>query len=103
MQNLDASLSAADPCPGPDVYYYKVVECGRRLLLTGGLIFIAPNSSTQVAAACVFAFGSLLGFELFRPHLNRAHAWLYRAVSQPTILILCVFVRLLICEMREGM
>ncbi|CAM9808689.1 unnamed protein product, partial [Laminaria digitata] len=54
---------------GPDVFYFEVIECGRRLLLTGVLVFIAPNSSTQVASACVFAFGSLLGFELMRPHL----------------------------------
>ncbi|CAN0468807.1 unnamed protein product, partial [Laminaria digitata] len=53
---------------GPDLYYYEVVECGRRILLTGLLIFISPHTSTQAAMACLFAFASLLGFELMRPH-----------------------------------
>ncbi|CBJ30764.1 Polymorphic membrane protein [Ectocarpus siliculosus] len=63
---------------GPDMYYYEVVECGRRILLTGVLIFISPNTAAQVAAACMFAFVSLLGFELLRPHLDPVDSWLYR-------------------------
>lgn len=63
------------------MYYYEVVECGRRILLTGVLIFISPNTSAQAAAACMFAFLSLLGFELLRPHLDPADSWLYRLVS----------------------
>ncbi|CAN0542276.1 unnamed protein product, partial [Laminaria digitata] len=47
---------------GPDLYYFEVIECGRRILLTGVLIFIKPHSPTQAAMACIFAFGSLLGF-----------------------------------------
>ncbi|CAM9644386.1 unnamed protein product [Ectocarpus sp. 13 AM-2016] len=63
---------------GPEIYYYEVVECGRRILLTGVLIFISPNTAAQVAAACMFALVSLLGFELLRPHLDRVDSWLYR-------------------------
>ncbi|CAN0016842.1 unnamed protein product, partial [Sphacelaria rigidula] len=63
---------------GADMYYYEVIECGRRILLTGVLIFIAPYSSAQAALACIFAFASLLGFELLRPHLDPTDAWLYR-------------------------
>lgn len=65
---------------GPDSYYYEVIECGRRILLTGVLIFISPYSSTQAAMACIFAFGSLLGFELLRPHLDPVDSRLYRLV-----------------------
>ncbi|CAN0484190.1 unnamed protein product, partial [Scytosiphon promiscuus] len=57
----------------PDVFYYEVIECGRRLSLTGLLVFIAPGSSTQVATACVFAFVSLVGCELLRPHEDPAN------------------------------
>lgn len=67
-------------CQGPDLYYYEVLECGRRILLTGVLLFIEPNGSAQAAIACIFAFASLLGFELLRPHLDPADAWLYRMV-----------------------
>ncbi|CAM9956616.1 unnamed protein product, partial [Laminaria digitata] len=63
---------------GPDLYYYEVIECGRRMLLTGVLIFISPQSATQAAMACIFAFGSLLGFELMRPHMDPSDSWLYR-------------------------
>ncbi|CAN0453371.1 unnamed protein product, partial [Laminaria digitata] len=49
---------------------YEVIECGRRILLTGVLIFISPHTATQSAMACIFAFASLLGFELMRPHLD---------------------------------
>ncbi|CAM9843693.1 unnamed protein product [Scytosiphon promiscuus] len=63
---------------GPDLYYYEVIECGRRILLTGALIFIAPHTAAQAAVACIFAFASLLGFELLRPHLDPADSWLYR-------------------------
>ena len=66
---------------GPDLYYYEVVECGRRILLTEVLIFVAPNTSMQAAIACIFAFVSLLGFELMRPHADPADSWLYRLVS----------------------
>ena len=66
----------------PDLFYYEVIECGRRMLLTGVLIFVKPHSSMQVATACIFAFGSLLGFELMRPYLDATDAWLYRLVSR---------------------
>ncbi|CAB1104292.1 unnamed protein product [Ectocarpus sp. CCAP 1310/34] len=67
--------------PDPEIYYYEVVECGRRILLTGVLIFISPNTAAQVSAACMFAFGSLLCFELLGPHLEPVDSWLYRLVS----------------------
>ncbi|CAN0508488.1 unnamed protein product, partial [Ectocarpus sp. 12 AP-2014] len=37
----------------PDMYYYEVIECGRRILLTGALIFIAPHTAAQAAMACM--------------------------------------------------
>ena len=57
--------------------------------MTGVLIFISPSSATQAAMACIFAFGSLLGFELMRPHLDPADSWLYRLVSLRNVLVIC--------------
>ncbi|CAM9575422.1 unnamed protein product [Laminaria digitata] len=71
----------------PDLYYYEVVECGRRILLTEVLIFIAPHTSMQAAMACIFAFVSLLGFEIMRPHADPADSWLYRLVSRESVII----------------
>ena len=68
------------------------------MLLTGVLIFIAPTTTTQVAAACVFAFGTLLGFELLRPNLDPADLWLYRLVSRYTI-----SVPFAVMELKSGM
>ncbi|CAM9678213.1 unnamed protein product [Pylaiella littoralis] len=62
----------------PDKYYYETVECGRRCLLTGALVFVLPNTAGQAAGACVFGFLSLLAFELLRPHLSHTDAWMYR-------------------------
>ena len=79
------SLTAVGSYPGPELYYYEVIECGRRILLTGVLIFISPNSATQAAMACIFAFASLLGFELMRPHMDPTDSWLYRLVSDDAL------------------
>ncbi|CAN0475465.1 unnamed protein product, partial [Laminaria digitata] len=54
----------------PEFYYYEVIECGRRMVLTGALIFIAPGTASQAAMACILAFGSIMGFELMRPHTD---------------------------------
>ncbi|CAN0435871.1 unnamed protein product, partial [Laminaria digitata] len=32
----------------------------------------------QAAMACIFAFISLLAFELLRPHVDSTDSWLYR-------------------------
>ena len=85
--NATTSLAATCSDPGPDLYYYEVVECGRRILLTGVLVYISPSSATQAAMACLFAFGSLLGFELLRPHLDPADSWLYRLVSGDNVFV----------------
>eukprot|EP00752_Nemacystus_decipiens_P008150 g7289.t1 len=63
---------------GGSLYFFEVIDCGRRILLTGALVFIAPNTATQAAVACMLAFASLLGFELLRPHLDTVDSWLYR-------------------------
>lgn len=39
----------------PHRYYYEVCECVRRLLLTGLLVFLIPDTAGQVAFSCVFA------------------------------------------------
>ena len=62
----------------PKVYFFEVIECMRRILLTGFLVFVKPGSSIQVTVACLFAFTSLAVFELIRPHYNKTDAWLYR-------------------------
>ena len=44
----------------PQCWYYEIVECARRLLLTGMLVFYKDGSSTQIVTALVLACGSLM-------------------------------------------
>lgn len=67
------------------MYHFEVIDCGRRMLLTGVLIFIQPNTPEQAAVACMFAFASLLSFKLLRPHLDRVDSWIYRPVRAVTL------------------
>ncbi|CAM9776714.1 unnamed protein product, partial [Sphacelaria rigidula] len=62
----------------PNRYYYEICECVRRLLLTGILVFILPDTAGRVAISCMFAFFSLLAFELLRPHVDDLDTHLYR-------------------------
>ncbi|CAM9574874.1 unnamed protein product, partial [Ectocarpus sp. 12 AP-2014] len=66
----------------PKCYYYEVFECIRRLLLTGILVFLVPDTPGQVAFSCIFAILSLMVFELLRPHVNNLDRQLYRTVSR---------------------
>ncbi|KAG5183670.1 hypothetical protein JKP88DRAFT_255721, partial [Tribonema minus] len=50
---------------------WELVECARRLMLTGFLVFIHPQSAGQAAASTVFAFGFLLLYALYKPHHDR--------------------------------
>jgi hypothetical protein len=50
-----------------EVYWWELVECIRRLLLTGFLVFILPGTAGQSAVACVFAGLSLGVFGLVQP------------------------------------
>eukprot|EP00904_Undaria_pinnatifida_P010820 jgi/Undpi1/6869/HiC_scaffold_21.g09345.m1 len=61
----------------PSCYYFEVFECIRRLLLTGLLVFVS-NSSEQVAYGCIFAFISLVLFEIQMPHIDALEIQLYR-------------------------
>lgn len=52
----------------PGAYYFEVLECFRRLLLTGCLVFILPNSAGQAAVACVLAVLTVGVFALVNPY-----------------------------------
>ncbi|CAN0363396.1 unnamed protein product, partial [Scytosiphon promiscuus] len=40
----------------PSIFYYEVIECGRRVLLTGTVVFIYPDTSAQIAVTLIIAF-----------------------------------------------
>lgn len=63
----------------PKRYYYEVLECGRRIVLTGLAVFIYPGSAAQVAIEVAFAAGLLVIFEVLAPFVDPVDAWLYRS------------------------
>ncbi|KAG5177756.1 hypothetical protein JKP88DRAFT_264944 [Tribonema minus] len=80
-----------------DAYYWEVVECVRRLLLTGVLVFIWPGKCTHVEQpdkpytsirvargsysqsiyACIFAYFAIIVYLRTQPHAHRADGALY--------------------------
>jgi hypothetical protein len=78
----------------PEMYYWELVECARRLLLTGAIVFIYPNTATQAAVACVLSVLSLGVVLRFRPHCDAVSEHLY--ITGSTIIFLSMFLALLI-------
>ena len=62
----------------PTRFYYEVIECGRRLLLTGGVLLVDDDTSAQVAVIFMVAgsFGLLL--EALAPYESRIDRWASR-------------------------
>ena len=59
-------------------YYYEVIECARRITLTGLAVFIYPGSTAQVAIEALFAVLFTIMTEMLRPFADSLDAWLYR-------------------------
>jgi hypothetical protein len=77
----------------PDMYYWELVECARRILLTGGLVFIFPNTATQAAVACLIAGCSLALVLHFRPYDDKFDHMVY--ITGCVIIFLSMFLALL--------
>ncbi|CAM9759611.1 unnamed protein product [Laminaria digitata] len=62
-----------------DKYYYEVVECFRRIALTGFAVFIYPDSSAQIAIVLLLAAMFMVVSEILSPFARPVEMWLYRA------------------------
>ncbi|KAG5181796.1 hypothetical protein JKP88DRAFT_245958 [Tribonema minus] len=58
-------------------YYWETVECLRRLMLAGLLVFIMPGEPGQSAVACLFVFFTAMVYEQIHPHQQGMDKWLY--------------------------
>jgi hypothetical protein len=70
----------------PTLYYWEVVECMRRLLLTGLVVFIVPGTSAQAAISCVMAVLSMVLVLCVQPHADLADAHIYTVGALITFL-----------------
>jgi hypothetical protein len=75
------------------MYYWEVIECMRRLLLTGAIVFIAPGTAAQAAIACVLAVVSLAVALYFQPHFDPHDGQIYTGGAM--IIFLSMFLSLL--------
>ncbi|CAM9477686.1 unnamed protein product [Ectocarpus fasciculatus] len=78
----------------PRKYYFEVVECGRRIALTGLAVFIYPGSSAQVALEVLFAAFFIGVSDVLSPFADPLDAWLYR--SGAWVIFISMFLTLLL-------
>ncbi|CAM9458195.1 unnamed protein product [Ectocarpus sp. 8 AP-2014] len=55
----------------PERFYYEVIECVRRISLTGVVVFIYPNTAAQVAVTLVIAFSFVVVAERLSPYVSK--------------------------------
>lgn len=60
-------------------FYYEVVECARRVALTGVVVFVCPNTAAQIAVTLVLAFAFFAVLEVLAPYISTVDSWLSRA------------------------
>ncbi|CAN0186921.1 unnamed protein product, partial [Scytosiphon promiscuus] len=84
LAHADADKTVAQPIAGlweayrPERFYYEVIECGRRILLTGVVVFIFPNTAAQIATTMLIAFFFFAVFEVLSPYKSESDMWLSR-------------------------
>jgi len=84
LADAGADKTVAQPIAGlfeayrPERYYYEVVECGRRIMLTSTAVFIFPNTAAQTAIIMLIAFSFFAVFEILAPYASGADMWLSR-------------------------
>ena len=62
----------------PSVFYYEVVECARRLMLAGVVVFIYPNTAAQIAVTLMIAFIFACASERLDPYDSPWDGWVSR-------------------------
>ena len=84
LADAGADRTVAQPISGlweayrPERFYYEVIECGRRVLLTGVVVFILPNTAAQIAITILISSFFALFFEILSPYKSESDTWLSR-------------------------
>ncbi|CAM9614990.1 unnamed protein product [Ectocarpus sp. 12 AP-2014] len=84
LANASADKAVAQSIAGlwepykPERFYYEVVECGRRIMLTGVIVFIYPNDAAQIAITLLISSFFALVFEVLSPYKSESDTWLSR-------------------------
>lgn len=62
----------------PSRVYYEVIECGRRIVLTGVVLIVDDDSPAQIAVALTIAFIFTVVSEALAPYESQLDAWVSR-------------------------
>lgn len=78
----------------PEVYYYEVVECFRRVTLSGLVVFILPNSAGQVITSFLLSLFFFALLTVLDPYTNVWDTWVARIGH--AIVMMSMFVALVV-------
>ncbi|CAM9243710.1 unnamed protein product, partial [Laminaria digitata] len=78
----------------PDRFYYEVIECCRRIMLAGVVVFIYPNTAAPIAVTILLVVFFIFVSEARAPYSCRQDAWVNRTGN--VIIFLSMYVALLL-------
>ena len=78
----------------PQVYYFETIECIRRALMVGVIVFFDPNTASQIAVTLMLAFTFVIVSESLDPYASRWNTWLSR--TGHVVVFFTVYVALLL-------
>ena len=84
LSDANSNKSTAQPIADlwepyrPKYFYYEVIECGRRIMLTGVVVFIYPNDAAQIAITLMNTFFFFAVSEVLSPYESVSDMWLSR-------------------------
>jgi hypothetical protein len=87
----------------PDYYYFEVVEMGRKLMMTGGLILVGSGSALQVLIGILVCFVHILIIFYTRPYVEDTEDKLVQVTSTQLFLVLLCGMFLLASNENDGM
>lgn len=77
----------------PQMFYFEIIECFRRVALSGVVVFILPNTAGQIVTTFLMSVVFFAVLTILNPYANAWDAWLARAGH--TVVMLSMFVALL--------
>ena len=78
----------------PNRYYYEIVECIRRIMLTCVIVFLFPDSASQIAITLVIAFTFFGISEALSPYSNSWDRWI--SMMGHVIIFMSMYIGLLL-------
>lgn len=84
----------------PQAFYFEVVECLRRVMLSGLIVFILPNTAGQVVTTFLMSLFFFAVLSVLNPYASRWDAWL--AGVGHVVVMVSMFVALLMKVDTEG-